>query len=114
MMVLSTMGVLVGTVLGLDFKVLILVPASGIAGALVAAAGIPSGEGGWQIAFAIVAVAISVQLGYLAGTVMRQVFDAARAKYRVSIRPNADSDEGGQLFRLKADSASDRLRTPFR
>jgi len=26
----------------------------------------------------------------------------------------ADSDEGGQLFRLKADSASDRLRTPFR
>ena len=27
---------------------------------------------------------------------------------------SADSDEGGQLFRLKADSASDRLRTPFR
>jgi non-heme chloroperoxidase len=26
----------------------------------------------------------------------------------------ADSDEGGQPFRLKADSASDRLRTPFR
>jgi hypothetical protein len=29
-------------------------------------------------------------------------------------RQLADSDEGGQLFRLKADSASDRLRTPFR
>jgi len=27
---------------------------------------------------------------------------------------NADSDEGGQLFRLKAASDSDRLRTPFR
>src|SRR5258707_15410730 len=27
---------------------------------------------------------------------------------------SADSDEGGQLFRLKADSNSDRLRTPFR
>jgi 5-methyltetrahydropteroyltriglutamate--homocysteine methyltransferase len=26
----------------------------------------------------------------------------------------ADSDEGGRLFRLKADSVSDRLRTPFR
>jgi hypothetical protein len=26
----------------------------------------------------------------------------------------ADSDEGGQLFRLKAASDSDRLRTPFR
>ncbi len=26
----------------------------------------------------------------------------------------ADSDEGGQLFRLKADSISDRLRTAFR
>jgi hypothetical protein len=26
----------------------------------------------------------------------------------------ADSDEGGQLFRLKADSVSDRLRTAFR
>ena len=30
------------------------------------------------------------------------------------MRHYADSDEGGQLFRLKADSASDRLRTPFR
>jgi hypothetical protein len=27
---------------------------------------------------------------------------------------DADSDEGGQLFRLKAASDSDRLRTPFR
>jgi hypothetical protein len=26
----------------------------------------------------------------------------------------ADSDEGGQLFRLKADNVSDRLRTAFR
>jgi hypothetical protein len=26
----------------------------------------------------------------------------------------ADSDEGGHVFRLKADSDSDRLRTPFR
>jgi hypothetical protein len=29
-------------------------------------------------------------------------------------RDRADSDEGGRLFRLKADSVSDRLRTPFR
>jgi hypothetical protein len=28
--------------------------------------------------------------------------------------PDADSDEGGQLFRLKADNVSDRLRTAFR
>jgi ribonucleoside-diphosphate reductase alpha chain len=27
---------------------------------------------------------------------------------------DADSDEGGHVFRLKADSDSDRLRTPFR
>jgi hypothetical protein len=26
----------------------------------------------------------------------------------------ADSDDGGQVFRLKADSVSNRLRTPFR
>jgi hypothetical protein len=26
---------------------------------------------------------------------------------------SADSDEGGQLFRLKADNVSDRLRTAF-
>jgi hypothetical protein len=33
---------------------------------------------------------------------------------RMRLAEHADSDEGGQLFRLKADSASDRLRTPFR
>ena|ERR1019366_9143902 len=33
---------------------------------------------------------------------------------RIKLVLHADSDEGGQLFRLKADSASDRLRTPFR
>ena len=34
----------------------------------------------------------------------RMLFDAA----------GAESDEGGQLFRLKPDSNSDRLRTPLR
>jgi DNA invertase Pin-like site-specific DNA recombinase len=40
---------------------------------------------------------------------------ASRGHTTATGRPYvADSDEGGQLFRLKADSVSDRLRTPFR
>lgn len=68
----------VGAVLGLHFKVLALVPTVGLAWAVVAAAGIASGEGVWQLALALAVTAATVQSGYLAGTMVRHVFDAAR------------------------------------
>ena len=77
---LSIASILVGAVLGLYFRVLILVPVIGLAWAVVVAAGIASGESFLQVAIAIAAVAISVELGYLGGTVVRLIFDVARAK----------------------------------
>jgi hypothetical protein len=46
---------------------------------VVVAVGIASGETFWQLGIAFAAVAISVQLGYLVGIMLRHVFDATRA-----------------------------------
>jgi hypothetical protein len=78
MAILSTFGALVGVLLGLHFKVLILVPVIGLAWAVIVAVGIASVEAFWQLGLAL-AAAVSVQLGYLAGIMVRHVFDAARA-----------------------------------
>jgi hypothetical protein len=60
MAILSTISVLVGVVLGLHFKVLVLVPVIGLAWVVVVV-GIASGETFWQLGIAFAAVAISVQ-----------------------------------------------------
>jgi len=65
--------------LGLRFKVLILVPVTGFAWAIVAVDGIARGDSVWQLAIAMVVVATSVQLGYLGGGVLRFVIGTARA-----------------------------------
>ena len=45
---------------------------------------------------------------------LARIMEHHRDPDEVRIVRDADSDEGGQLFRLKPDSNSDRLRTPFR
>jgi hypothetical protein len=80
MAVLSTISAIVGVALGLRFKLLILVPAIGFVAAIIGAGGVASGESPWHLALAIAAAAISVQVGYLGGTLVRHVFDATRTK----------------------------------
>jgi hypothetical protein len=77
---LSTISLVVGVVLGLQFKVLILVPAIGIAAAIIAASGFANGESLWHLALAIAVAAISVDAGYFGGIVVRHIFGAARVK----------------------------------
>jgi hypothetical protein len=81
MAMLSTISALVGVVLGFHYKVFILVPAIGLAGSVVAANGIAGGESGGQVALSIVVAVMSIQIGYVGGTVVRHIFDAARARY---------------------------------
>jgi hypothetical protein len=58
---------LVGATLALRFKVLVLIPAIGIAVALVVAIGIAQNLGGWSITLGTVLAAVALQFGYLSG-----------------------------------------------
>ena len=68
-----------GASLGLRFTMLILVPAIGLALALVAANGIVVEEGIWRLVGSMVVVATFIQLGYLGGNVLRLVIFGTRA-----------------------------------
>ncbi len=68
MIILATIGTLIGAVLGLRFKVLVLVPVMVFALAIVAVDGIARGDSVWQLVAAMVVVATSVQLGFLGGS----------------------------------------------
>jgi len=90
MVMLMMIGILVGTVLGLRFKVLILVPV--VCGALpiVVVSGIARGEGLWRLALSMIVIAMSLQLGYVLGIVARFVMVAARPNHgRVAMPTSA-------------------------
>jgi len=91
MMILIPLSVLVGAMLGLRFKVFVLVPV--ICGALAIAVveGIAGGDGLWRLVFAMIVIAASLQLGYILGIVVRFVMGAARAdnRDRVSLPTSA-------------------------
>jgi hypothetical protein len=79
MLILAIGCFLIGAVLGLRFTVWILVPgiAFGLFSAL--AAGIAHRHDLGTIALTMVLIAIGLQLGYLAGTGLHYLVDAARA-----------------------------------
>ena len=77
MLVLASM--LVGAVLGLRFRILVLVPALLLMLALVVAGGLAHGDDVWSILLALMLGGISIQLGYLGGTAIRFTVAAARA-----------------------------------
>jgi hypothetical protein len=83
---LAIVGVVVGIVLGLRYKVLILVPAFLLAMVFTIIVGIARADSFWSIVLTTVAVVTAVQLGYLAGIVIRAAIAA--------IRPRKD-DGGG-------------------
>jgi hypothetical protein len=71
MVSLMVLGALFGAPLGMHFRVLVLVPAMLIAVALVTAIGVASDEGVRALAVTVIAVAASLQAGYIAGGVLR-------------------------------------------
>jgi hypothetical protein len=79
MMVFVVLSLLVGMVLGQRFKVLVLVPAIGLALLVTIVAGIARADALWPIVLMSAAVIASLQLGYLAGTGIRHLIVAARA-----------------------------------
>ena len=78
MLILSLIGILVGMVLGIRCKVFVLVPVICVALAIAVIDGIARGDGLWRLAFALIVIAISVQLGYFLGLVTQSVMGAVR------------------------------------
>src|ERR1700674_5438108 len=78
---------LAGMVLGQRFKVLILLPAVGVAVIAATGAGIARGDQFWSIVLLAIAVTVALQMGYLIGTGIRSLLAAGRAsrRYRGSI-----------------------------
>jgi hypothetical protein len=72
MLILTVISFFIGLVLGLRFKVFILVPAIGLALAMVAVNGIVE-DGVWWLVGTMVVVATSLQLGYVGGSILRLV-----------------------------------------
>ena len=85
MAIFAIVGTLVGAVFGLRFNMFILVPVMGFAWTAVVADGVARGNSGWQLAAALALVAASLQLGYLAGSVLRFVMVPRDTDHRRSV-----------------------------
>ncbi len=73
---LAIIGVVIGIVLGLRYKVLILVPAVLFAMVLAIAIGVARADSVWSIVLTTIVVLTAVQLDYLAGTVIHAIIAA--------------------------------------
>jgi hypothetical protein len=72
-MTLAIIGFLIGAALGTRFKVLIVIPAIGLALLGTAGVGIVHGDPIGSVGLTMVLIATTLQLGYLAGVVLRAV-----------------------------------------
>jgi len=79
MMIALILSLTAGMVLGQRFKVLILLPATGLAIIAATGAGMAHGDHGWSIVLLAIAVTVALQIGYLIGTGIRSLLAAGRA-----------------------------------
>ena len=91
MFILAMISFLAGAMLGLRFKVFVLVPAIGLALAVVAVNGIGVQDGVWRLVGTFVVVATFLQLGYVGGNILRFVICAMCELARVET-PRLGSD----------------------
>jgi hypothetical protein len=77
MLILAMAAILLGAVLGLRFKVLILLPAAVVAIAIMVAADSIEHGSLWTIVVDVVLVLASLQMGYLAGAIAGGLSGAA-------------------------------------
>jgi hypothetical protein len=113
---LAVISAIAGAVLGLRFKVPILVPAIMFAAMFAAVVGIARTDSVLSVVLLMAAVGAAVQIGYLAGIVIRAVFERACAllvRNRRNLGLSAFgllSPQTWQLNPLGAQDAMARLR----
>ncbi len=76
---LAIISVVVGVVLGLRYKVLILVPAVMFAMLLAIIVGVARADSFWSIVLTTAVLGTAIQLGYLAGAVIRAAIASIRS-----------------------------------
>jgi hypothetical protein len=81
-MIVILLGVLLGAVLGLRFKMFALVPGMLLGLMIAGVRGIAHGDGIWHIAATMVLVVVAIQLGFLAGSVVANVANIKRCGTR--------------------------------
>jgi hypothetical protein len=79
MLILTLVAVLIGVVLGLRFRVFVLVPVICGGLAIIVVDGVARGNGFLQLAFAMIATVAALQLGYFLGNVVVGILSAAKA-----------------------------------
>ncbi len=95
MLLLAILCILVGAVLGLRFKVFVLVPAIALAWLLFLLFGMDIGASLWSSAISMVVIAASAQFGYLCGISTRMMLGMARlARRGRNWQPMAPRSEG--------------------
>jgi hypothetical protein len=82
MLILAMICFPIGVILGLRFKMVILVPAIGLLEAMGVFNGFAVEEGIWQLVGTMVVVATSVQLGYFGGSILQLATHANEAANR--------------------------------
>lgn len=82
MLLLALISILVGAVLGLRFRVLILVPVIAVTWLLLLIIGTETGASTWSLIGAMVVIAAAAQIGFLCGTATRLVLASARVARR--------------------------------
>jgi hypothetical protein len=78
MFTLSSIGILVGLLLGARFTVFVLIPVICVALAFAAVDWVAQGGGLWRPTFEMIAIAVSVQIGYMLGLVAQSVMGSVR------------------------------------
>ena len=80
MITLAMMALLFGALLGLRFRVFILVPAVVMSSATILGVGIADGDSIWHTLLAAVLSITALQVGYLSGAVLYSSIAKARAR----------------------------------
>jgi hypothetical protein len=90
----ALIGVVVGIVLGLRYKILILVPAVLFAMIFTIMVGVARADSFWSIVLTTVALVTAVQLGYLAGIAIHAAIAAIRPPRKDGGSGKSDSEIG--------------------
>jgi len=85
---LAIFYVLIGTVLGLDFTVMVLMPTIALSVVLIIGVNVAWGTGLWMAAIETVIALTSVQIGYLGGAAVRLFLEQSHASATAMLRSN--------------------------
>jgi hypothetical protein len=101
MIAVGLLSMLTGVVLGMHFRVFVLVPATVLACAVIAAFGIVGRDTFWWPAIIMMVAAASLQAGYLVGSARALSADARTRGFALHREPGRPDQLFTLLFRIE-------------